>query len=59
MLLKFKNFDIPKNKVKQVNDFFNKYQCHDNKLKLKEKNISFCKLLIFLLEYSILILLYL
>lgn len=40
MLLKFKNpFDIPKNKVKQVNDFFKKYQCRDNKIKLKEKTL--------------------
>ena len=36
--VKFKNpFDIPKNKVKEVNDFFNKYQYKDNKSKLKEK----------------------
>ena len=40
MLLKYKTpFDIPKNKVKQVNDFFNKYQCHDNKPKLKQKTL--------------------
>jgi hypothetical protein len=38
ILIKFKNpFDVPKNKVKEVNDFFKKYQCQNNKIKLKEK----------------------
>lgn len=40
MLVKFKNpFQLPKNKAKLINNFFNKYQCNDSKIKLKENII--------------------
>lgn len=40
MIIKFKNpFQIPLNKVKLVNDLYNKYQCNKSNTTLDEKPI--------------------